>query len=105
MAMGSLEMRVPFVDRIQMAIPPISFYGIRGALFLDAGAAWSDNRSFQAFQDSPGLLRLKDLRAGMGTGVRMLVSPFAMKLDFAWKTDLASVYDKVRVTFVLGSDF
>ncbi len=105
MAMGSLEMRVPFVDRVQMAIPPISFSGIRGALFLDAGAAWSDDRAFQAFQDSPGLLRLKDLRAGMGTGIRMLVSPFAMKLDFAWKTDLASVYDRVRVTFVLGSDF
>ncbi len=106
MAMMNMELRVPFIDRIQMAIPPISFYGIRGALFFDAGAAWSDNRQFQPFQrDAYAILKMRDLKGSMGTGVRMILSPFLMKLDFSWKTDLSSISDKVKISFVLGSEF
>jgi len=106
MALMNLELRVPFVDRIQMAIPPISFYGIRGAMFFDIGAAWSDSRQFQLFQRDPNaLLKMKDLNGSLGTGIRMIISPFMMKLDFSWKTDLSSISDKARISFVLGSEY
>jgi len=106
MALMNVELRIPFVDRLQLAVPPISFYGIRGALFFDAGAAWNVNREFQAFASDPdAMIKMKDLRGSLGTGVRMIISPFLMKLDFSWKTDLSSVSDKARISFVLGSEF
>jgi hypothetical protein len=106
MALMNLELRVPFVDRIQMAIPPISFYGIRGAIFFDAGAAWTDNKEFQAFrQDDDAILKMNDLRGSLGTGVRMIVSPFLLKLDFSWKTDMSYLSKDPNITFVLGSEF
>lgn len=45
MWLSSLELRVPLIDQIKLATPVIDmgFYGIRAALFFDAGSAWDRN--------------------------------------------------------------
>lgn len=106
MALANLEMRVPFIDRLEMAFPPLRFYGIRGAFFYDMGAAWSDDRMFQgASRPGDALIRLEDLRASLGTGVRVNLYPFLMKLDLAWPTDLARIDPRPVVSFSLGSEY
>ena len=42
--MTSQELRFPFIDRLQFQFPfgGMTFFGIRGALFFDAGNAWDD---------------------------------------------------------------
>lgn len=106
MALANLELRVPFIDRLDMAFPPISIYGIRGAIFYDMGAAWSDDRKFQgASRPETSLLRLEDLRASVGTGVRVNLYPFMVKLDLAWPTDLARIEPRPVVSFSLGSEY
>lgn len=106
MALGNLELRIPFIDRMEMAFPPLSIYGIRGAFFYDMGAAWSDDRKFQgASRPEDALLRLDDLKASVGTGVRIGLYPFVIKLDLAWPTDLTRVARRPVVSFALGSEY
>lgn len=106
MALGNLELRIPFIDRLEMAVPPLRLYGIRGTLFYDMGAAWSDDRQFQgASRPDDALVRLEDLRASLGTGVRIGLYPLVIKLDFAWPTDLARISRSPVVSFALGSEY
>jgi outer membrane protein assembly factor BamA len=43
--MTSVELRFPLIDRIALQLPffGISFSGLRGALFFDAGSLWDKN--------------------------------------------------------------
>lgn len=106
MALANFEMRFPLVDRLEMAFPPLSFYGIRGAFFLDAGAAWDRNEMFKPFERSDySLLKLKDLKASLGVGTRINLYPFLIRLDLAWPTDLMKMERNPVVSFALGSEF
>jgi Tol biopolymer transport system component len=106
MALANLEMRIPFIDRLELAFPPIRIYGIRGAFFYDMGAAWSDDRKFQgASRPETALLRLEDLKASLGAGVRVNLYPFMIKLDLAWPTDLARIRPRPAFSFSLGSEY
>ncbi len=106
MALANLELRLPFIDRLEMAIPPLRLYGIRSALFYDMGAAWSDDREFQGATSSSGAwLRLVDLRASLGTGVRLSLYPLVIKLDLAWTTDLSRIDRRPVLSFALGSEY
>lgn len=106
MALANLEMRFPFIDRLDMAFPPLKIYGIRGAIFYDMGAAWSDDHEFRgATRPDDALLRLDDLRASIGTGVRINLYPFMIKLDVSWPTDLSRIKSIPGVSFSLGSEY
>jgi len=106
MAVTNLEFRFPLIDRLDLALPPIRIGGIRGALLFDLGAAWSDDEHFQLFQRSDdALLKTRDLRAGVGGGIRVNLYPFLLKLDFALGTDLAAVSKSTHTTVTLGSEF
>lgn len=105
-ALANLEFRFPLIDRMDLAVPPIRFGGIRGALFFDIGAAWSDDRAFQAFERSGGaLLKTKDLRTGLGGGMRVNLYPFLLKLDFGLATDLSMISRSTKATVTFGSEF
>lgn len=84
-AVGTLELRFPFIDRINMQFPlPMSLKNIRGSIFTDIGAVWDD--SFRGMKDGV----LEDLVIGFGMGPRINLGFLVMKLDIAWNSDLTS---------------
>ncbi|MBD3286557.1 BamA/TamA family outer membrane protein [candidate division WOR-3 bacterium] len=96
----NLELRVPFVDQLDIAFPlPLSLGGIRGVVFTDAG--------FVADEELPVLWEdgtLVDLKAGYGAGLRWLLGYFMLKFDFArpYQTDEEKPW---KFHFRVGADF
>ena len=106
MAVANLEFRFPLIDRMDLALPPIRFGGIRGALFFDIGSAWSDDEHFQLFRrGNDAWVRTQDLRSGLGGGLRIGLYPFLIKLDFGLATDLGTISKSTQTTITLGSEF
>lgn len=98
----SLEFRYPFIDYLQIASPlPLSLYGLRGVMFLDAGAAWDDD--FRGVVREGGA-HLQDIKAGFGVGVRMQLAFFVIRVDRAWRTDFHTTGGAVT-HFALGAEF
>jgi hypothetical protein len=106
MFLANWELRFPLIDRLEMAFPPLALYGIRGAFFFDAGAAWDKGEEFKAVERSDyALVKLKDLKASLGVGTRINLYPFLIRLDLAWPTDLMMMKRDPVVSFTLGSEF
>lgn len=98
----NLEFRYPFINHLGIGFPlPLEIYGIRGALFLDAGYAVDDLRSLRIFADG----RLKDLKMGFGAGIRIRFPYFVLLLDMAKKTDLVDISKGIRYHITLGNEF
>ncbi len=98
----SLEFRYPFIDYLKIASPiPLSLYGLRGVMFLDAGAAWDDH--FRGVVRD-GAARLDDIKAGFGVGVRMQLAFFVIRVDRAWRTDFHTT-GGAETHFALGAEF
>jgi hypothetical protein len=100
----SLELRMPFIDRLDIAAPlPLSLWGLRGVVFLDAGAAW-DGNNFRGLVSGPAGRTLGDIRAAYGFGLRMRFSYFVLRFDWAWPTD-GRTSGPMRTHFALGGEF
>jgi Tol biopolymer transport system component len=103
----NFELRYPFIDRLKLAFPlPIEFGGIRGVAFLDGGvvvpAPGDTTRTFHLWDR--GTDRFDDLKLGVGFGVRVQISYFLLKLDFA--KPLSATSDKSwKFILGLGTDF
>ena len=101
----NMEFRFPFIQYLIFGWPiPYPFINVRGALFSDFGAAWSDK--FQLTEKFGGDTRFKDAVWGFGMGIRF---PFPFigwptKWDVAWKYDLMNV-SKPRYYLSLGYEF
>ncbi len=98
-ALSNIEYRFPL-------LPKINF--LRGNIFWDMGLGWSD--SVQLFTtENTDFLRLKDLRAAYGAGIRIPISvPFGIinfRLDIAQETDLTHNIGHSKILFSLGNDF
>jgi len=103
LALASVEFRYPFIDHLEIASPiPLSLWGLRGVMFVDAGAAWDDD--FRGLVSGPSGRVLKDIKASHGVGVRMRLSMFIIRVDWAWPTDLQSTGD-MMTHFALGAEF
>jgi len=99
MALASLEYRLPFVDYLIFGWPgQWGLTGIGGAVFFDAGCAWTDEVQF--FDDGA----FGDLRGDFGFGLRANVFWLPLKFDWAWRTDLRHVDGSV-FHFSIGPDF
>ncbi|MFH1570890.1 MAG: BamA/TamA family outer membrane protein [Gemmatimonadota bacterium] len=88
------ELRYPLVDRLVLAFPfgSIDFSSFRGALFLDAGNAWSD--------------QFGHWRGSLGAGVRVaLGGVFVLRLDAARRTDFSSIDNDTHWEFFFGWDY
>ncbi|MBN2541778.1 PD40 domain-containing protein [bacterium] len=97
----NLELRYPFVERLSLGLPPLTFYNINGALFFDAAGVTSDEwRKFQWFEDA----KLKDVKAGFGLGARINLAYMVLSWDVAWRTDLSNYSIPVHY-FSLGAEF
>lgn len=96
----SFELRHPFIDHLKIAFPlPIELSNIRGVTFFDAGTVFND--STVLFRKGEGF---KDLKIGIGVGLRMQISYFLLKLDFA-KPLSATENKGWKFYFGLGTDF
>jgi len=98
------EFRFPFVRQLLFGWPlPFFFHNVRGALFLDAGAAWT-NMDFQGIETSPtGEAVFKDIVMGYGWGTRINLGIFMLKWDMAWRNEFNRV-TKPRYYVSIGTD-
>jgi outer membrane protein assembly factor BamA len=101
LALANLELRYPFIERLKLGFPlPLELGGIRGVAFADAGAVLRDSMRFWNGTDSG----LQDLKVSVGAGLRVQVSYFALKFDFA--KPLSATDDRSwKFVFGIGSDF
>jgi len=100
---ASIEFRFPFIDHLEIASPiPLSLWGLRGVAFIDAGAVWDDD--FRGVVSGPTGARLSGIKASHGIGVRMRLSLFVVRVDWAWPTDLRQT-GRVVTHFALGAEF
>jgi Tol biopolymer transport system component len=108
------EFRFPLIQQLQMRFPlPIGLYNVRGAMFTDIGAAWSDNNfKLTAEADNDGNLttdgtgkrRLWSPRVAYGLGVRSNLGIFVLRWDVAWGTDGVSS-TRARYFFSIGAEY
>ena len=88
------ELRFPLLDRILIGLPfgNIDLSAFRGALFVDAGNAWSG-----AFDE---------WRGSIGGGARLaLGGGFVFRLDRSRRTDFKSIDNVTRWEFFFGWDY
>ena len=116
--LGNVEFRFPFLNNMDVAFPmPLSFGGIRGALFFDVGSAWgqqylsgelsdSDRNDLEKFRPwtTDGGFRLDDLVAAYGFGIRANLGYFLVRWDLARATDFQN-NGRWRGYFALGAEF
>jgi WD40 repeat protein len=102
-AIASFELRYPFIDRLKLAFPlPIEFGGVRGVAFMVAGLVKSDTLPLVVWDSQNS--RLQDLKVGIGAGIRIQISYFLLKFDFA--RPLSATSDNSwKFIFGLGTDF
>jgi WD40 repeat protein len=104
-AVTNMEIRFPFIDYFLMHYPlRLGLSRIIGSLFLDMGAAWSDDAAFKG-ATSKGGPRLVDIKSGFGFGARANLGFLILRYDLAWRTDFNSVEPHTRHSFSLGADF
>ena len=104
MALMNVEYRFPFVDALIIGWPGRwGIGGVQGAVFFDTGAAWDDQ--IKLTRGDGGLLRLDELNASLGFGMRMNIGYIPLKFDWAWKTDVYRVEPGVQFHFSIAPRF
>lgn len=91
----NLEYRFPFIDRLRLAFPlPMEIKNIRGVLYADFAGVYSD--SFQIFEPADNILsfRFRDVKMGLGFGLRFNFLFAIFKLDFARANNLEDWIDE-----------
>jgi hypothetical protein len=87
-ALVSAEFRYPFLEYVKLGWPFRSaFGGVRGDLFVDAGAAFDDPAGFRGAH--------RDVHVGFGVGARARIAYLPLRMDVGWPTDFASVGEPV----------
>lgn len=104
--LSNIEFRYPFIKNITLAWPiPIELRYIKGALFYDMGSAWTHTSSWDPGGLSGGWIKLEDLIAGVGFGMRMNLGLFILRVDKAWQTDLSSIIGDPITYISIGAEF
>lgn len=105
--LANLEFRFPLIRYLVFGWPlPIGFQNIRGALFLDMGSAWYNDRAWKPFDSAGnGFFKTLDMRAGWGFGLRFNLGFLLLKWDVAWPTDFTYAGGKAIHYFTLTSEF
>lgn len=107
----NLEVRVPFIDVLHFGWPiQWTLGGIRGIAFADVGGAWSDwqygpENPFKIFAREGNRIRLADVKASIGAGLRLQLGLFSIDFAAAWHTDLSRVEPGMKYHLGLGQSF
>ncbi len=105
-ALLNVELRYPLIEYLSLGFPlPLTLGGVRGALFFDAGAAWSEDETFRPFRVTDGILRAESVRASYGVSAGLNVGFTVLRWDLAWRTNLARTLGQPRGYLSLGLDF
>ena len=107
----NLEIRIPFIDVLHFGWPvPWTLGGIRGIVFADMGGAWSDwqygpDNPFRVFVWENNRLRLDDVKASIGIGLRLQLGVFSVDFAAARLTDLTRLEPGIKYHLGLGQAF
>ena len=107
----NLEVRIPFIDVLHFGWPvPWTLGGIRGIAFADLGGAWSDwqygpEDPFTIFVWEENRLRLEDVKASIGIGLRLQLGLFSIDFAAARHTDLTGLEPGMKYHLGLGQAF
>jgi len=94
------EFRFPFIREISTVWPlQMQLRYINGALFIDAGYAWTENE-----EDKHAPLPPK-LAGGYGFGMRANLGIFVLRYDRGWSTDFKGLSHAPVNYFSLGAEF
>jgi len=100
----NLELRFPLIRYFILGALPLGFQNILGAAFLDVGSAWSNSKSWQAFEITPsGSRQTKDLLIGTGLGARLVLFGLPLRLDVAWRFNWSG-FSEPRYYLSLGPE-
>ncbi|MEJ2048949.1 MAG: biopolymer transporter Tol [Calditrichota bacterium] len=87
----NMEFRFPLIEYLQLGLPPISLFNIRGSAFLDFGSAWQQSGNIWNLDGFRGVSRLpngqrqfQDLLSGYGIGARVYFIGILLRFDVAW---------------------
>ena len=87
----NFEFRFPFIDRLNIAFPlPLEIRSIRADIFADLGGVYTD--SFKLYETDGGF-RLKDLKLGIGAGLRFSFMYIIFRMDFARAHNIKGWYE------------
>jgi Tol biopolymer transport system component len=99
------ELRFPFLSYMQFKRPlPIAIGNIRGALFSDFGAAWTENTFKFTEENLNGTRILATPQLAYGLGLRSWVGWFVLRWDVAWASDFSHI-TKPRYYFSIGAEY
>ena len=109
----NLEVRIPLIDALHFGWPVRwSIGGIRGIAFADLGGAWSDwqygpENRFDIFvrDEQEKRIRLDDVKASIGIGMRLQLGVFSVDFAAARNTDLTRLEPGFKYHFGLGQAF
>ena len=75
-------------------------------MFYDMGAVWDKDKPFKGATGATGaIVRLQDIKAAFGFGVRANLGFLVLRFDTAWRTNLETVAERPKYYFSLGGDF
>ncbi len=98
------EFRFPLVRQLLFGWPlPLFFYNVRGAVFLDAGAAWTGNDFRWTQINEDGRREFANMDIGFGWGARVNLGYFLLKWDIAWGNDYTG-WTKPKYYVSIGTD-
>jgi hypothetical protein len=100
LALMNLELRFPLLSSLALGWPlRVGLGGIGGVMFFDMGGAWGHAPRF--FADGA----LDEVAAGFGFGARLGLGYFALKYDWAQRTDIERRVGDSMSYFTIGVDF
>jgi hypothetical protein len=104
LALANLEYRFPLLDYLIFGWPGRwGFSNIGASLFIDLGAAWTDDIVPFGYNED-NRWGLQDLRGNYGFGIRTLIGFLPLRFDWAWRTDGRSS-STPRFQFSIGPEF
>ena len=107
----NLEVRIPLIDVLHFGWPVRwSIGGIRGIVFADLGGAWSDwqygpENPFNIIVREKNRIRLDDVKASIGIGMRLRLGLFSIDFAAARNTDLIRLEPGFKYHLGLGQAF
>ncbi|MCL2218586.1 MAG: BamA/TamA family outer membrane protein [Chitinispirillia bacterium] len=102
MMLMNSEFRFPFIREITAVWPiPLQIRYINGAVFIDAGYAWTHDQQNEKFNPLPVPPKLM---GGYGFGMRANLGIFVLRYDRGWPTDWKATGRPVNY-FSLGAEF
>jgi len=101
----NFEFRFPLIDYFAMRFPlGLALSQVQGALFLDAGAAWSEADKLELWAQGDQF-HLEDLKVGYGFGLRANLGFFVFRWDVGWPSDFNNWKSGAHHYVSMGADF